>query len=157
MNSNDLTYNELPSNPRTPPTNKRRLFPKSDGWYDKNSSGTVSKLATTDDISSPSYLVYTAIVTNSGVGPPVATVLENTLGGTPTWSRQAQGTFRATLTDAFTANKSIAFVSNDYVNGSSEHSTGSFVSNDYYEMYAYTITNTTTDEVVLFVEFRVYN
>ena len=33
-----------------------------------------------------SYLVYTALLTQSGTDAPVATVLENTLGGTVTWS-----------------------------------------------------------------------
>lgn len=103
-----------------------------------------------------SYLVYTALITQSGTSAPVATILENTLGGTPTWSRQAQGTFRATLTNLFTSNKSTAFVANDYVNGNSEHSTGSFVSDDYYEMYTYTISNVTTDNVSFTIEIRVY-
>lgn len=105
---------------------------------------------------SASYLVYTALLTQSGTDAPVATVLENTLGGTPVWSRQASGTFRATLTNLFTSNKSTAFVANDYVNGNSEHSTGSFTADDYYEMYTYTMTNGITDDVSFAIEIRVY-
>lgn len=33
------------------------------------------------------YLVYTALLTQSGTNPPVATVLQNTLGGAVTWNR----------------------------------------------------------------------
>ena len=32
------------------------------------------------------YKVYTALLTQTGTNAPVATVLENTLGGTPVWS-----------------------------------------------------------------------
>ena len=143
------------TNPANPTSGKRVLFAKSDGWYDKNSAGVTAKLATTSDISAP-YLVYTALLTQSGTDAPVATVLENTLGGTPVWSRQASGTFRATLTNLFTSNKSTAFVANDYVNGNSEHSTGSFTADDYYEMYTYTMTNVVTDNVSFAIEIRVY-
>ena len=52
-----------------------------------------------------SYLVYTALLTQTGTDAPVATVLENTLGGTVVWSRDASGIYVATLSGAFTANK----------------------------------------------------
>jgi hypothetical protein len=51
------------------------------------------------------YLVYTALLTQSGTDAPVATVLENTLGGTVVWARSGVGTYSATLADAFTENK----------------------------------------------------
>ncbi len=48
-----------------------------------------------------SYLVYTALLTQSGTDAPVATVLENTLGVTVTWSYgnvgSYTGTYSATL------------------------------------------------------------
>lgn len=49
------------------------------------------------------YLVYTALLTQSGEPDeaPVATVLENTLGGTVVWTYEGQGTYNATLADAF--------------------------------------------------------
>lgn len=56
-----------------------------------------------------SYLVYTALLSQSGTDDPVATVLENTLGGTVVWARDSQGFYSATLSGAFTANKSVAF------------------------------------------------
>lgn len=51
------------------------------------------------------YKVYTALLTQSGTDAPVATVLENTLGGTVVWSYDDAGQYRATLTSAFTENK----------------------------------------------------
>lgn len=45
--------------------------------------------------------VYRALLTQSGTNAPVATVLENTLGGTPVWSRSGNGNYRITLAGAF--------------------------------------------------------
>ena len=55
------------------------------------------------------YKVYTALLTQSGTDAPVATVLENTLGGTVVWSRLGIGSFRATLVGAFTLNKTVFY------------------------------------------------
>lgn len=44
-----------------------------------------------------SYLVYTALLTQTGTNAPVATVLENTLGGTVTWSRVDAGSYAASF------------------------------------------------------------
>lgn len=57
------------------------------------------------------YRVYTALLTQSGTAAPVATVLENTLGGTVVWSRNDVGTYVATLSGAFTANKTFFLTS----------------------------------------------
>lgn len=57
--------------------------------------------------SGASYLVYTALLTQSGTDAPVATVLENTLGGTVVWSYLSTGSYIGTLTGAFTDNKTI--------------------------------------------------
>ena len=51
-----------------------------------------------------SYLVYTALLTQSGTSAPVATVLENTLGGTVVWTYNDVGNYSGTLTGAFTTN-----------------------------------------------------
>lgn len=51
------------------------------------------------------YKVYTALLTQSGTDAPVATVLENTLGGEVVWSRLDIGRYYATLTGVFTENK----------------------------------------------------
>jgi hypothetical protein len=68
-----------------------------------------------------SYLVYTALLSQSGTDAPVATVLENTLGGEVVWSRGAEGYYVATLADTFTVNKTF-FLHNGQ--GSSIVSTG---------------------------------
>lgn len=51
------------------------------------------------------YKVYTALLTQSGTDAPVATVLENTLGGDVVWTRDGTGQYRGTLNGAFTFNK----------------------------------------------------
>lgn len=52
-----------------------------------------------------SYEVYTALLTQTGTNAPVATVLENTLGGTVVWSRSGVGIYLGTLSGAFPQNK----------------------------------------------------
>ena len=49
--------------------------------------------------------MYTALLTQSGTDAPVATVLQNTLGGTVEWGRTGEGVYKATLEGAFTENK----------------------------------------------------
>lgn len=51
------------------------------------------------------YLVYTALLTQTDTFAPIATVLRNTLGGTPVWSYNDVGQFTAALTGAFIVNK----------------------------------------------------
>ncbi len=52
-----------------------------------------------------SYLVYTALLTQTGTDAPVATVLQNTLGGTVVWTYEDFATYQGTLTGAFTDGK----------------------------------------------------
>lgn len=59
--------------------------------------------------SGASYLVYTALLTQTGTDAPVATVLENTLGGTVVWSYNDVGKYIGTLSGAFTGNKTVVF------------------------------------------------
>lgn len=63
-----------------------------------------SSSATTDTIQMV-YKSYVAILYQTGTDAPVANVLQNSLGGTVVWSRTNAGDYRATLTGAFTANK----------------------------------------------------
>lgn len=55
-----------------------------------------------------SYLVYTAIVSQSGTGAPSAVVLQNTLGGIVTFLYDDVGRYAIALNGAFTANKTWA-------------------------------------------------
>lgn len=71
------------------------------------------------DLAGAPYLVYTALLTQSGTSAPVATVLQNTLGGTPVWSRNTTGTYTITLAGAFPVGKTVCFltVNNNDANG----------------------------------------
>lgn len=55
---NGLLTVEQGSDPSTPPSGKRKVYVKSDGVYEKNSSGAVNKLATQNDVNAitPSLL-----------------------------------------------------------------------------------------------------
>ena len=72
------------------------------------------ELGTTSIPDSRPYKVYTALLTQSGTNAPVATVLENTLGGTVVWSYVSIGQYRGTLTGAFLSNKTVVFLTNVY-------------------------------------------
>ena len=70
---------------------------------------TVGAATTINANSARPYKVYTALLTQSGTNAPVATVLENTLGGTVVWSRSSAGLYTATLAGAFTVGKVAVF------------------------------------------------
>jgi len=57
-----------------------------------------------------SYLKYVALLTQTGTDAPVATVLENTLGGTVVWTRSGAGVYAGTLSGVFTENKTAIFL-----------------------------------------------
>lgn len=70
------------------------------------------------EVSTKSYKVYTALLTQSGTDAPVATVLENTLGDI-VWSREGEGIYKATSAN-FIDNKTMSFISgitDDYSEG----------------------------------------
>jgi hypothetical protein len=59
-----------------------------------------------------SYLVYTALLTQSGTDAPIATVLTNTLGETPTLEYIDVGYYSlSVVANRFTANKTAVFIS----------------------------------------------
>ena len=63
------------------------------------------------------YTVYTALLTQAGTAAPVATILQNTTGGTLTWTRQSAGNYTVTASAAlFTVNKTIVFGNHGSVN-----------------------------------------
>ena len=74
--------------------------------------GTSVKCTTQDiaDLGGGGYLKYVALLSQSGTSAPTATVLENTLGGTVVWSYNGNGSYDATLTAAFTADKTVVFI-----------------------------------------------
>jgi len=105
------------------------------------------------------YTVYTALLTQAGAAVgniPVATILQNTTGGTITWSRtagNAAGEYTATITNSlFALNKTMVFINN-----------GSTVSNQANVGWASPTTSTitidtSTDSVLTAasIEIRVY-
>ena len=60
---------------------------------------------------------YLALLTQSGSSSPTATVLENTLGGTPVWARTSAGIYTLTLSGAFTTSKTQIFVGTEFSAG----------------------------------------
>lgn len=51
------------------------------------------------------YKIYKVLLNQTGTNAPVATILINTLGGTPVWSRTSPGIYTVTLNGAFPAGK----------------------------------------------------
>ena len=56
--------------------------------------------------------VYVALITQTGTSAPVATIIQNTLSGTPVWSRTRVGLYKLTLASEFTANKTTVLMNN---------------------------------------------
>ena len=61
--------------------------------------------------------VYRALLTQTGTDAPVATVLENTLGGTVVWTRGSLGVYTGTLANAFTADKTFVNIQGELAVG----------------------------------------
>lgn len=57
------------------------------------------------NISSDAPKIYRAVLSQSGLAAPVPSILENTLGAVPTWTRISAGQYYLTLTGAFPQNK----------------------------------------------------
>jgi hypothetical protein len=107
------------------------------------------------------YKVYTATITQSGTLAPVATVLENTLGGTVTWTYNSVGAYNITSDGLFTQGKTVVTCSNLF---------GNFITQPFpvFEesnfpdslllLNVNTDTNATENNIdIAFVEVRVYN
>ena len=61
----------------------------------------------------PTYKVYTALLTQTDQDPPVATILQNTLGFTPTWEYVSSGQYRlvSPTSGGFPTNKTFITIS----------------------------------------------
>ena len=60
------------------------------------------------------YKVYTALIKQTAANAPVATVLENNLGGTIVWTRSETGVYIGTLIGAFPLGKTFVSCSSQY-------------------------------------------
>lgn len=58
------------------------------------------------------YRVYIALLSQGGTGNPVATILENTLGFVPVWTRLSEGIYQAVYIGGFPVGKTTFTVSN---------------------------------------------
>lgn len=103
------------------------------------------------------YKVYTALLSQSGTDAPVATVLENTLGGDVVWSRNDVGDYTLSLTGAFVDGKTYApnitdIVKDFYIDFN--------LNLNYINLLTYNFTTNTSDDDILIntpIEIRVYN
>ena len=104
------------------------------------------------------YKVYTALLNQTGTNAPTATVLENTLGASITWTRTGVGQYVGTLSSGvFISNKSFNTINNGqggamgfFIVGSSGSTTKT--------IYTYNASNIQTDSLLTTacVEIRVY-
>ncbi len=87
-----------------------------------NSSGvTVTESNTTYDnniktYNNVSYKRIVMLLNQTGVNPPIATILENTFDVEPVFSYNALGNYVLTMTGQFTASKTLAFINQTYYN-----------------------------------------
>jgi len=83
-------------------------------WICATENGTYTKVKSwggTDGIRQKEYLVYTALVTQTGTSNPTVTVLTNELGFTITWEREVAGSyFCAVAIDSFPLTKTFAMI-----------------------------------------------
>lgn len=93
--------------------------------YDTDYSATIKEndrsipdVGTVKQIARP-YKVYTALLSQSGTDDPVATVRENTLSGTPVWTRNDVGQYIGTLVGEFTTGKTTVSISPEIFSESS--------------------------------------
>ena len=116
--------------------------------------------AVVDLIPDANYKVYTAILNQSGTNNPTVTVLQNSLGGNIVWTRFATGSYKGTLSNTFTVNKtyvssSLSQTGNDIFNGGP-----SFLSpNSEIDFFYFHVNsgNFLDDITNAFIEIKVYN
>ena len=77
---------------------------------------TISSVAAFANSYSLGYTVYTALITQSGTAAPTAVVLQNTTGGTITWTRVSVGSYKAAISGVtFVENKTAILLGNTNV------------------------------------------
>jgi len=103
-----------------------------------------------------SYLVYTAIMNQSGTDAPVPTVLQNTLGGTVVWTRSNTGDYNGTLSGAFTQNKTWIVCSPDAEQTGAFTIHGGWSSDSVIRIFSYDQAQALIDSDMFYIEIRVY-
>jgi hypothetical protein len=104
------------------------------------------------------YRSYTALLTQTGTDTPVATVLENTLGGEPVWVRNDVGEYTATLNNAFN-NFFVSSLNIDYNLTLNESVcwAGLIDTSNIYLVVVARGDGSLTDNWGIYIEIRVYN
>lgn len=126
-----------------------------------DAKGRVTSAANGSGGGGASYSVYTALLSQSGTDDPVATVLENTLGGTVVWIRNDVGDYSATLSGVFTENKTWCTVQPGNFLGFATQIGFTRESSNVCRMISFSIDGVTTTDLstqgdVVSVEIRVY-
>ena len=110
------------------------------------------------------YKVYSALLTQTGITAPTATVLENTLTGTPVWAYDSVGNYSATLNGAFVTNKTAVIIGKNTALSSVFITPADIIADVWYtgedQIYVNSVNGTTAIDGVLnklFIEIRVYN
>lgn len=80
------------------------------------------------------YTSYVAILNQASTNAPTDTVLKNTLGGDISWSYTATGTYRATLSGAFTVDKVVIFFTGD-TNDNADYLAAANISANYIDIF----------------------
>lgn len=103
------------------------------------------------------YLVYTALLTQSGTSAPAATVFENTIGDI-IWTRSDVGFYLGTLTNAFPEEKTWTYIEQTDNHSNTGKITMHQDNNDRVYIDTYDATGTLADGKMTFtsIEIRVY-
>lgn len=107
------------------------------------------------------YKKYVALLTQSGIDAPIATVFENTIGNI-VWTRDSPGNYKATLNGAFITDKTMVNAWLDFYSCEAILAIGQTSTEDY--CYFYTMTdanyfNPTSSDLNgkgMWVEIRIY-
>lgn len=132
------------------------------GVAEGGSTGQILSKASGDDFDTEwviEPLVYIALLTQSGTDAPVATILENTLGGTVVWSVSSPGSYIGTLMGAFTTGKTIIYPDYTvgyYIDGYGRIVGGSNSEDDVYIEYQNGVHWSDDGITNVLVEIRVY-
>lgn len=106
------------------------------------------------------YKVYTALLKQSGTNPPIATVLENTLGFLPTWIREGSGIYY--INESFDIIKTVVIWNRDQLQQAENAAAFKcYLDNDEYNgsYKVYIITNSSdfNGDFYVPIEIRVYD
>lgn len=77
-----------------------------------DSDDNTNKKITAANVKGTNPSVYRALLTQTGTNAPVATVLENTLGGVPVWYRDTNGVYFVQLNGFFPSGKTFVLIGN---------------------------------------------